>query len=741
LEAVAAAGIDLQSNGALVGSHGQLARIDPASGALLDLHEFAHGKDMSACATARAGDSAWIACYLSDDQGGKNLFDPYGVLNVPLAQSPLEAGRPVLIRNGEVEMRASPSGAAMLLGPCSTESEGEACVRQPDGKWTTFHSDVDLGVRGTGPLADGRIAIVRGLFDGDEASEGEPADRAAAAPLAAAGDEGEGPRPHRIHVALRDAAGKEQALPAITLTGTREDLRIQSPIEEDADHALHFVIETSEGVFAVVQSPSREAASAQIIPGAFAARIHGGRGIAVGESRALASIDGGLSWSEIPAPARLFHGLDAHSYAVDDPAFLMVSEMGAKIQTHLRLGWGPGPAPLDEPRAASGTPLTTPRAQDRGPARVLSCKTEGPAQSTPPLLGTAQVKTLLAAKPPAKGTRRESSAWSSGRASLLDAIALLEEEGPDKKGAAPASWTLRWHDPGEIGGKPRSAAITLPGETGWGTGLRFAAASGARALFVLRRAQKPLSLLARTSTSGKAEVREVPDELLPSSDVVFASDKSEIIAWLRDATLIVWAPGEPPRAVAPIATHATRVLGQPSRDGVPVLLGSSDWAMMRTFPIPPFDKKAAQRPPPPAAPSLDGWARVPFFLRDAASLPACAAKSAGARFVVQRGAVGAQIDGIDESGTLSLYELRASSSEACVAGISALLSPDRRQRPGSPGPVKSAPKGKKPTPPSAGAGPVAFLRVDLTGKRAEGGDRGLPPAVVRKLACALVARP
>jgi hypothetical protein len=733
LEAVAAAGIDLQARGALVGSHGQLARIDPASGALLDLQEFARGKDMSACATARSGDAAWIACYLSDDQGGKNLFDPYGVLRVPLGQPALDAGRPALIRNGEAELRTSPSGAALLLGPCSTESEGEACVVQPDGKWVTFHSELDLGQRGTGPLADGRIAILRGLYDGDETAEGDPA----AAPV----ENDDSPRPHRIHLALRDAAGKEQALPALTLNGAREDLRVQSPIEEDVDHALHFVIETSEGVFSVVQSPGRESASVQLIPGAFAARVHAGKGIAVGESHTLASIDGGLSWSEVPAPARLFRGLDAHSYAVDDPAFLMVSEMGAKIQNQLRLGWGPGAAPPDDPPVADGPLLGVPAPQDKGPARLLSCKSEGPGQGAPPLTGAAQIRTLLASKPAAKGTRRETSLWSGRHSSMLDTLALLEEDGPGSKGAPPASWTLRWHDPTEIGGKPRSFTTPVPAETGWGTGLRLAAASGARALFVLRRSQKPSSQLVRTLPSGKAEMREVADELLPSGEVVFSADKSEAIAWLHEATVIVWLPGEQPRAIARVGTHATRTLGQPTREGVPILLGSSDWAMTRTLPIPALDKKAAQHPPPPAPPTLEGWARVPFLLRDAATLPACTAKSSGPRFEIQRGALGAQVDGVDESSSLSLYDLRLSSSEACVASITAMLSPDRRQRPAAPSAPKSAPKGKKPAAPAPTGGAVAFVRADLAARRAEGGERGLPPAPVRKLGCSLVAKP
>ena len=166
--------------------------------------------------------------------------------------------------------------------------------------------------------------------------------------------------------------------------------------------------------------------------------------------------------------------------------------------------------------------------------------------------------------------------------------------------------------------------------------------------------------------------------------------------------------------------------------------------MTRTLPIPPFDKKSGQRPPPPAPPSLDGWARIPTLARDTFTLPACTARSKAPRFSVQRGALSAQIDGIDESATLSLIDLRLSSNEACIAGLTALLSPDRRQRSASSAPAvpaKPTPKGAKPAPAPASTGPVAFLRADLAGKRAEGGDRGVPPAAIRKLGCALVAKP
>jgi hypothetical protein len=68
-------------------------------------------------------------------------------------------------------------------------------------------------------------------------------------------------------------------------------------------------------------------------------------------------------------------------------------------------------------------------------------------------------------------------------------------------------------------------------------------------------------------------------------------------------------------------------------------------------------------------------------------------------------------------------------AEACVASLAALLSP-ASAAPAAP-PPRGAPAG----------GPVAFARVDLAGRRAEGGDRGLePPPAVRRLSCVLSPR-
>jgi hypothetical protein len=723
LEAAASGGIDLGARGALVASHGLVARVDPRTGGILELVEFAHGKWMSACAAAKSGEAAWIACPLSEDQGGRDLFDPFGVLRVSLGD-PILVDKPAVIRNGDVELRASPSGGAMLLGACGAETEGDACARQSDGKWISIRSDVELGERGAGPLADGRIAFLRGTSDGeDEPDPHGPADA---------------PASHRLHVALLDASGKEAALAPITLPAGQEFSRVESPIEEEADHSLHFVIEAGSALLSVGQAPGRdEPASVQPIPGGMAARLHAGRGVAVTEQQILASLDAGSTWAEVPSPAAA-RSLGREGGRVDQPEAIAVSEVGARVGSALRIGWGPAD-PIEEPAPPGGPALAPALPADRAPASVLTCKSEGEAKSTAPLLGSAQLRGLLGGKPVAKGTRREVSSWSSGHAGMLDTLALLEEQGPDKRGSTPSGWTLRWLDPTEIGAKVRSwsgpvfgAPSGKPAEGAasptWGASLRFAMASGGRALFAIRSGSR--FLLARAKGTA-VEMVEAPADLLPSGEAVFGADKGDPIAWMHESDVVVWLAGEPPRAIGQVATHAVRLLGQPTAAGVPVLLGSNGWSILKTIPIPALDPRAGSKPPPAPPASLDGWAAAPDVRRLAPSLPVCGPRAAGARFTMQRTSLPAEIDGAAESGMLVLLDVRMG-AEICAEKVSALLMPDRR--PGGPAPAPAAGKpGKKK--PAAATGPVSFVRADLANKHAEGGDRGLPPAPVRRLGC------
>jgi hypothetical protein len=321
---------------------------------------------------------------------------------------------------------------------------------------------------------------------------------------------------------------------------------------------------------------------------------------------------------------------------------------------------------------------------------------------------------------------------------MLDAVGVLEEQGPPGAGRVPATWTLRWLDPMEIGAKPRSWTGPPPRGVGWGSSLRAVSAQGGRALFTLRAGGK--HLLARVKSPGGIEIAEVKWELLPGTEVVFGAEPGEPIAWLHDTALVVWVRGEQPRIVATIATHASRVLGQPTRDGVPVLLGAADWALWQTLPIPP--KPGAAVPVP-----LTGWAEAPNLRRELGRLPACGPRPKGARFLLHRLSGAASIDGYRAHLQSAVYDVRMVGAGACVASVAALLSPERGAA--APQAAKGAPTGglgaqrARPRSPQAlTGGPVTFARADFAGKRGEGGERGLDPqAPVRRLGCGLVARP
>jgi hypothetical protein len=217
---------------------------------------------------------------------------------------------------------------------------------------------------------------------------------------------------------------------------------------------------------------------------------------------------------------------------------------------------------------------------------------------------------------------------------------------------------------------------------------------------------------------------EGPSELLPT-EVSFGEGRSDVIAWARETSIVAWIPGERPRTVARLGTHAVRSVGAPTAAGVPLLLGAADWALLRTLPI-------LAESAPAAAPSLDGWTRIPPLPRHPEALPTCTGKAPGAHFARASLSLHAEIDGVAESAGQAIYDVRVDGTTACVAGVTAALSPDARAA------KAQAPAARGPKP--AGE-PAGFVRVDLAGKRAEGGERGLPPAAIKRMRCGLGEKP
>ncbi|WP_437955451.1 hypothetical protein WME76_28570 [Sorangium sp. So ce119] len=770
---------------AVAASHGLLARVDLASGALLELAPFGRGAWVDACGAGRAGRSAWVACALGDEAPARrDVHDPFGVLQVPLAGGRLGGEPPVVLRSGEAELRVSPSGGAMLLAPCDADEEGSACVRQPGGQWITVRPGTDIHWRGAGPLSDGRIAIVRGLWDSDVAPREAPAARPAPAPRGGDGRAGAAPG---AHVAVIDARGREQ--PLIPLGWLRDgggDVHVVSPIEEGHDGALSFVVADEAGELTAVVAPPGGQASRTRLAGAAHALIHAGHGVAVGEGQVLASSDAGRSWAPVEVPASAARAIAELGDLLAEPGVLAVNDVGLKIDAHLRVGWGPAlllnrsaPAAGPAPGAAPLLPHRPPPAPAL-PERALACSTQPGPPGSPgvPPPGSAQAALALLAgdaRPGPAGQGHVSSA-SDRRWGLLSTVAALEvrasdgaaggagQRGAHGTGAAArrATWTLRWLDPTELQGRVRAWTGPAPEGVGGDATLARFAASGDRVVFGVRAAGR--DLLVRASRGGGAEIAEVPQELMPEAEIAFSEAPDGPIAWIRDAWLVVWSSGEAPRPIAALAGRGARALGQPTSAGVPLLLSFRDLALARTVPIPPAEKTAPRAPAqaaaergareapaqglpagalakaPPLLP-LDGWEIAPNVRTDLTRLPACGARPSGARFLLDRASAFATVDGHGAPASAAVYDVRVSGGHACVAKIAALIDPDRRgeARPG--------------------AGPPAFVRADLAARRAEGGElgigegagrpggtargtlRGTTPPAARRLACSLPVRP
>ncbi|WP_437903346.1 hypothetical protein WME95_33045 [Sorangium sp. So ce327] len=717
LEAAISSGA-VWTSAAITASHGVLARVDLTTGALHEVAPFGRGDWLNVCGVGRAGRAAWVACALGEG-GTDGRHDPFGVLQVK-PDRPLRSEPPVLVRSGEAELRVSPSGGALLLAPCDAEDEGSVCVRQPSGRWSTVRPGTDVRWRGAGALADGRIAILRGLWDSDVAPRDEPAPR---------GDGREGASPG-AHVAVIDAGGREAPLlPLGWLRG--DDVNVISPIEEGQDGALSFVVADEAGeLTAVVLSPGGEASRARLA-GAAHAVVHAGRGIAVGEGKVLASDDAGRTWSPIEVPPQAAAEIAQSGDLLAEPGMLAVNEAGLRISTHLRVGWGP---PLPAQGAPSGgpalgaaplLPLRPPPAPAL-PERALACTTQpGPPLSpagVPPPRSTQEALALLArdVKPGPDGQRRVSSV-SDRRWGQLSTVAALEVRSPDGAAArgagadpqargasaAPrATWTLRWLDPTELQARVRSWTGPAPEGVGRDAILARFAASGGRILFGVRASGRDVLIQVRPGRG--AEVAEVPLELMPEAQVAFSEAPDGPVAWLRGASLVAWSSGEAPRPIASLANLGEPALGQPTSAGVPLVLSFHGLTLGRTVPIPPAATTAqgATAKAPPLLP-LDGWEIVPNVRTELTRMPACAARPPGARFLLDRSSAFATIDGRRAPASTAVYDVRVSGRDVCVAKIAALMDLERR------------------TDGQPSAGPLAFVRADLAARRAEGGDRGI----------------
>ena len=207
-------------------------------------------------------------------------------------------------------------------------------------------------------LSGGRQATVQGVWD-------------------------DGGEPH-VEVYQRGGIVKH---PSVRFPGAHGKISLLCPIEEDKDHALHFVLGDENGAYVVIQRSAAVPAAAIAIPGARYALLHGAHGIAVGPGRALVSADGGATWSDVPPP----RGLDEEvaALAASPGTDMVVSAYGARVGNLVRVGWGPA-----EPPPPGGPPEGVVPVPDGGP------------EETAPALVCADGRPLEGRAAEAQGRRR-----------------------------------------------------------------------------------------------------------------------------------------------------------------------------------------------------------------------------------------------------------------------------------------------------------------------------------------------
>ena len=297
-----------------------------------------------------------------------------------------------------------------------------------------------------------------------------------------------------------------------------------------------------------------------------------------------------------------------------------------------------------------------------------------------------------------------------------------------------STWTLRWLDPLSIGDAPHAVTLPAPRKGAMTARVAFASARGADALFKIvaydQTKGEEVTYVVRAHGAGRPEVAEVKPDLAPvdASEVVFGGARVASVAWLKRSALVVWRMGEPPRVAAEVAVAGTRYLAEDQgKDGVVLVLDDASGSLSRFV---PFGAPGAAPAPVP----LDGWTRSPPLAASAMHAPACERGASGPRVWVPLQSASASIDGESEPASVTAYALRIrASGGVCVAAVAERLVPPSA-RSGSASSAAAPPK-------KAATGPVAFVRADLEGNRAEGGDVGIEKgAAVRRMTCSLEER-
>lgn len=591
-------GVPFPSGDVLVLYLRTLARVVPSTGLVTDVAALPAG----GCTMAGTTDTAWVRCY------GEMSRDEQKVYRVPLREGPLTVERDVVLDHyeGGVIPITSPSGGVMFPGACTKTDGANVCVRQPDGSWKT----VALGMKQwnddrwaelRGPLADGRVVF------GRSAGAGAPAS---------------------LTIVARDAAGKEETLAVVGDVG--EGRQVMAPLRELADHSLAALLAGAAGAASLLVAPGAHAARLEPVAHAGkAGGLAGAHGVILADTAKalLVTDDGGATWSEQPIPGAL--GIEG---GLGD---VKVSGAGTYFpDRHVGLlGWA-FPASLSFPTSApvaSGEVIGSRATGYRPGARVACHLPAAPKPGAPPKPARPQKPTVrkpldppFPPAPKAQGQKRVTwgfPLWPTEPQAALDLAGS-----PD----APRA-TLRWFDPNELGAAAHAWSGRLEG-IGWPEGGVTMFAEGGAVLVETRAfvpaaggllGKKPATSMLRVSPDGRAWMARVPDGLAfekATPGVVALGRGDAPAAWTTGDSLVVWRPGEAPRVLASISERAKLLVGEPTRDAVPVVLTWTGGSLFRWLKIPPPGQSYGRDV------WLTGWQDVPE-IGETSGFHACSAQA------------------------------------------------------------------------------------------------------------------
>ena len=457
------------------------------------------------------------------------------------------------------------------------------------------------------------------------------------------------------HVEIQ-AKGQNKKLPPVRFSDPHERLQVMSPIEEDAEHGLHFVLADQHRAFMVIQRPPSEPATAVPIPGASWALVHRAHGFAVGSGHALVTSDGGASWSDIPLPPGLAEVIDARD---TEWVPMAVSAFGARIGDFIRVGWGPPEPPPPPGPPADVTPV--PPAEPAGSGETaLSCTSGSSTKGPPP--SSAQARTVLADAVTSVLKRLGGTGYPSfglGNPGSFQPSAVFAHDERLRV------WVTGWIDSRVIGATPHVWTSAPPAWATPNAWLDTLTASEGHAAFSIESGDR--TLLVRVEPDGTADTAEVAR----TSGVLNLQGESGVgaarrgpMAWIDGGKLMLWPWGEPPRAALSIPGAVSLLsTGDPVPGGFPVIAIERGFGAYALLPLPGPGGSFAP-------PGVDGWTRFDAAATHPERLPACDRKAAGVGVQIGDRPLHARIDGADlRTGAGAHYRVLVTGKDACVAAV------------------------------------------------------------------------